>query len=192
MIVADIVAIILIALFCLLGLWLGFGKGLAFFTKGIFGFIISIFVCYCFGGLILNISFVNQLVVNWHNSMADKGGFVGFLALIRIEIIVYYIVLFFIVTILRIIIVKIIKSIVEIDNVFFKVVNKFFGIVFFFGVLILLTLLIFQIIFAFQGAEGGFITSLQGSFFGLDKLYMDNPFLVIIKIIRLEIVIPVS
>ena len=80
MLIADWIVIILIALFCLLGLGLGFGRGLKFFTKGIFGVFIAVFVCYCVGGLILNIGFVNELVTNLHTTFENGNGFFKFLA----------------------------------------------------------------------------------------------------------------
>lgn len=195
MIVADLIAIILIALFCLLGLWLGFGKGLSFFTKGIFGVIISVFVCYCFGGFILKISFVNNLVLDLNQKMSEGGGFLKFLADIHFEMIVYYIVLFIITLILRAIIVKIIKSVVEVKNVFMKVINKTLGMVFFVGVLVMFTLIAFQIVQAIGGSTAeSFAASLKGSFFKLDELYLNNPLMVIIEIFtfRFEYTVPVT
>ena len=55
MLIADWVALGLILLFAVLGLLLGFGRGLRFFTKGIFGFIISVIFCYFLGGLIIKL-----------------------------------------------------------------------------------------------------------------------------------------
>lgn len=193
MITADLVAIILVATFCLLGLWLGFGRGLAFFTKGIFGIFISVIVCYCLGGFILNVDFVNELVTSLNAKMSEGGGFLQFLASVHFEIVVYYIVLFIITLVVRIIIVRIIRSIAEINNVFIKILNKTFGMVFFVCVLILFTLLVFQIIYAIGGTTSdNFAASLSGSFFKLDKLYSENPILALIKIFRDEIIVPVT
>ena len=58
--IIDWIFIGLIALFILLGLLIGFGKGLRFFTKGFFGFIISIIICYFIGALIIKISFIGS------------------------------------------------------------------------------------------------------------------------------------
>lgn len=190
MILADIIAIILVALFCLLGLWLGLSKGLVLFTRGIFGLIISIFFCYTFGGLILGIEPVGNFVMDLHNSMEAKGGFLGFLAMIRTEIIVYYIALFIVVTLLRVLVVRLIKNILEIDNVVFKVINKVTGVIFFLAMLVLLWLVAFQIIYALEGAGlVSFGANLKGSFFALDKVYENNPLIAFIKIIKLEYVI---
>ena len=57
MILADWIVIALIAFFCLLGILFGFGKGLKFFTQGIFGVFIAVIVCYTLGGVIYNLSF---------------------------------------------------------------------------------------------------------------------------------------
>ena len=186
MITADLVAIIIIALSCLLGLWLGFGKALSFFTRGIIGFIISILICYSFGGFFLQIDFVYNFVTGLGQTMSDKGGFFEILATIHFEVIVYYVVLFIIVTIMRIMIVKIIKMIVEINNVVIKIINKIFGMVIFVGVTILITILVFQVIYAIGGTiAANFGAKLEGSIFGLDKVYNENPFMTLIEIFKI-------
>lgn len=191
MLIADWIVIILIALFCLLGLGLGFGRGLKFFTKGIFGVFIAIFVCYCVGGLILNIGFVNELVTNLHTTFENGNGFFKFLASIRFEIVVYYVSLFIVVLFIRFIIIKIIVSVVEVNNVFMKIINKTLGVIFFAAVLVLLVLLVFQIIYAIGGPTAeNFLAYIKGSFFKLDYIYENNPFIMIIKIIRLEFTVP--
>lgn len=51
----DSVTLIVAIILAGLGLVLGFGRTLKFFTKGIFGFILSIFICASFGGMIAGI-----------------------------------------------------------------------------------------------------------------------------------------
>ena len=112
MILADWIILALLLIFALLGMLLGFGKGLKIFTGGIFGVAISIFVCYAVGGLIINIGFIQSALMNMRSAIAAKdNGFCDFLLTIHIDIIVYYVALFIIVQILRIIIVIIIASI---------------------------------------------------------------------------------
>ena len=62
MIVADFIFIGVAAVVAFLGWLIGFGKTLKFFTSGIFGILISVFVCYCLGGIIMNIGFVSDLL----------------------------------------------------------------------------------------------------------------------------------
>ncbi len=194
MLIADWVAIGLLAFFALLGLIFGFGKGLRFFTKGFFGFLISIFFCYCLGGLIIKISFVQNLLNMLVEAVTDKGTFCDILLAIRIDIIVYYVTLFIIVQILRIIIVSIISRVFEIENVFLKVINKVFGMVLFVGVLIVLTMIAFQIICLIGGTtEAGFIEKISGSKLKLDWFYENNPLTEIIELLfKIEIRIPVQ
>ena len=175
--VADLVAVGVIAVFALLGVLVGFGKGLRFFTKGIFGVIISIFVCYCIGGFIMELPFVQQLLAKFAELWADKGGvFFDFIRKIRVEVIVYYIVLFIIVQIIRIIIVAILKHVAEAKVIFMKVINRILGAVLFVAMGVLLSLLVFQIIYWIGGETAAkFDEMLGGSLFGLDKLFENNP-----------------
>ncbi|MDE5942914.1 MAG: hypothetical protein K2H30_01730 [Clostridia bacterium] len=176
MILADWIAIAVVAAFILIGALVGFGKGLKFFTSGIFGIIISILVCYLIGGMVLEIPFVQELLEKFINALAGKNKFCNFLLKIHIEIVVYYLVLFIIVSAARVLIVFLLKRFVEIDRPVFKLINKLLGILFFLIVLVLLTFLVFQIIYWIGGsAYTGFKQHLAGSFFKLDKLLDANP-----------------
>ena len=107
---------------------------------------------------------------------------------IHIDVIVYYVGLFIAVTIIRLIIVKVIKSIVEIDNVFLIILNKTFGVILFVGVMFMLMLFAFQIVALIGGnTQADFLLKLSGSKLKLDWLFEHNPFMTIIKYIRIEI-----
>lgn len=176
MIIADWIAIAVVAAFIVLGALVGFGKGIKFFTSGVFGIIISIIVCYLIGGMVLKISYVQEILGKFIEALTDKNKFCDFLLKIHIEIVVYYIVLFIIVSAARVLIVYLLKRFVEIDKPVFKVINKFLGIFFFLIVLVLLTLFIFQVIYWIGGSVyADFHKSLTGSFFKLDKLLEANP-----------------
>ena len=188
MIVADWVVIALVALFAICGMLFGFGKGLKFFTGGIFGIIISVFVCYALGGLIYNIGFVHNGLNSFRAALEKNGsGFCKFLLTIRIETIVYYVALFIAVTIIRILLVKIIKGFVEIDNMFIIVLNKIFGVVFFIAVLFLLMLFVFWIIALIKGPNATDFTAIAESKLKLGWLYEHNPFMTIIKVIWVKV-----
>lgn len=177
MIIADWVAVGAVALFILFGLLAGFGKGLKFFTGGIFGVIISVFVCYCLGGLILKLQFVQDLLDKFRDVWAG-GKAAGVLNKIHLDLIVYYIALFIVIQIIRVIVVAVLKHLLEIDMVVFKIINKILGALFFLAILIFLTLTVFQII-SWVGGETArdFEKLLEGSFFKLDKLFENNPLL---------------
>lgn len=195
MILADWIAIVLIAFFCLLGILCGFGRGLAFFTKGIFGIIIAVFVCYTFGGVIYNLGFVQTMLNGLVTAMTNSGGgFAQFLISIHIELIVYYVALFILTLIIRLIIVIAIRNVAEMNNPFMKVINKTLGMVFFVAVLVVLTLVVFQIIAAIGGdTSANFFAKLEGSKLRLDAIYEMNPLLKIFKItIVKKVEIPVE
>lgn len=182
MLTADIVIMVAFIVFVLLGVILGFGRGLKFITSGIFGIIISIFVCYLIFGLVLDISFVKDLCDDLLVLLENSGSVGSFFASIHIDFVVLAIVLFLIVQILRIIIVKIIKGVVEINNPACKVINKVLGAVFFALLLIAVVLILFQIVALIGGTTAeNFLAGLDGSLFGLDALYNNNPLLSIIS-----------
>lgn len=184
--VADLVAVAVVAGFALLGVFVGFGRGLKFFTKGIFGVIISIFVCYCIGGLIMKLPFVQELLTKFAALWADKEGFFfDVIRKIRVEIIVYYIVLFIVVQIIRIIIVAILKHIAEAKVLVMKVINRILGAILFVVMGVLLSLLVFQIIYWIGGDTAeSFDNMLGGSLFGLDKLFENNPLIYIVDYLK--------
>ena len=159
-----------------LGMLFGFGKLLKFFTGGIVGFIISIFVVYFFTGIVSGWGFVKELMERLHTVMAEAdNGFVDFLMDIGIEKIILYVALFIIAQIIRIIIVNIIKGIVEMNNPVMKVINKFFGLVFLIAVVCCLTLIVFQIVHAIGGETAeNFRQSITGTF-RLEWVFDNNP-----------------
>ena len=185
----DILIIGLIVVFCIFGMLFGFGKGLKFFTGGILGIIISIFICYALGGVIIRISFVQNGLNNFRAMLAGKNNaFCDILNAIHIDIIIYYIILFIVVTIIRIIIVRIIKSFVEIENIALIAINKIMGIVLFVGAFIMILLLVFWIISMIGGTTAEkFALTVSHSKIGLNKLYLNNPFMTIIKVIKIRI-----
>ena len=65
--VIDAVTIVVAILLAGLGMFVGFGRTLRFFTDGIFGFIISVVFCFAFGGLIASIGPVAE-GISWLNN----------------------------------------------------------------------------------------------------------------------------
>ena len=176
MLTADYIVLGLLLVFVLIGALVGFGKGLKFFTSGIFGIIISVFVCYLIFGLVLSWSVVSDLLARFNGWLREQGSVGTFFADIYIDRVVLAVVLFLIVQIVRMIIVKILKSIFEIDNIFVKVINKVVGAVFFAAVFVALLLFAFQIVSWIGGdTAANFLGYFDGSALLLDKLYLNNP-----------------
>ena len=85
MVFIDAVTIITAIALAGLGIFVGFGRTLEFFTKGIFGFIISVLFCAAFGGLIAGIGPVAE-GINWLN--AKLGEAWEFLATIHLATVI--------------------------------------------------------------------------------------------------------
>lgn len=187
----DILIIGLTVVFCIFGMLFGFGKGLKFFTSGILGIIISVFVCYALGGVILKASFVQNWLLNFREMLARKdNAFCDILNAIHLEVVLYYVILFIVVTIIRIIIVKLIKSFVEIENIALIAINKILGIVLFVGAFLMILLLVFWIISLIGGGtSSSFGNTVSQSKIGLKWLYENNPFMEIIKFIKIKITV---
>lgn len=186
MITADIIAIGAFIIFTLLGSVVGFGNGLKFITRGTFGKILSVIICYFLFGIVISLPFVNDLLIKFANHLSEQNnGFLNFLLTIRIDLIVFAIVLFILVQLAKQLIVAIISSIMNAKNPVIKVINKVTGVILFLALFIILVLIIFQIVAWISGVDGGLFGYLNGSIFGLDYVYVNNPLNALFENIRL-------
>ena len=168
----DSVTLIAAILLAGLGLALGFGRTLKFFTKGIFGFILSVFICVSFGGMIAGI----PAVAEWIGSLNEKLGEAwSFLGTIHLATVIYYVVLFLVVQLLRILVVKLIAGLFSADVLPVRVINRVLGAVLMVAAVLLLLLLAFAIVAIFGETQGviDFVAKLDGTFLG--TLYTNNP-----------------
>ncbi len=172
MLIIDWVALGIVAVMALLGLLLGFGKGLKFFTSGIFGVIISIVVCWLFGEMFRSLPFVQSLLAKIASLWAEQEGFFfDLLRRISAETVIYYIVLFFIIQILRIVIVLLIKKIAESEVTVIKVLNKIFGLVMFVAIgIFFLSFGIYVVAWVGGSTYEEVLGQFNGSVFGFDYL----------------------
>ena len=176
MLTADYIVLGLLVVFVLVGSLVGFGNGLKFFTSGIFGVIISVFVCYLIFGLVLSWDAVAGLLDKFSGWLYEQGTAGTFFADIHIDKVALAVVLFIVVQIVRMIIVKVLGSIFEINNMFVKVINKTLGAVFFAAVFAALLLIVFQVVTWIGGdTELNFVSNFEGSKLLLDELYYNNP-----------------
>ncbi len=186
MVLADWIAIGIVLLFGLLGALMGFGKTLKFITGGILGVIISVVICYFLYGVVVSWPFSQDLMAKIVSSLrgADNG-FCNFLLNIHIEIVALCAIMFLVVQLARIIIVKLIKNVAEINNVVFKVINKVLGAVLMLAIVTMLVLIVFQIISWVGGSTAmDFAAKLDGSVFKIDELFAHNPLLELVNYIR--------
>ncbi len=179
MITADWVALVLILLFLVFGLISGFAGGVRFLTKGVFGVIISVVVCYFIFGWVASLGFVQELLGKLNSAIAGgaESGFRYVLAYsIHIDYVILAIVLFIVVSILRVLLVKLFCGIMESSNVVIKIVNKVFGVVLWLAILAMLVLLAMQIVTWIGGSSYDSVADwLSGSTLKLDVLLEKNP-----------------
>ncbi len=187
MITADYVAIILFLALIILGAWIGFGKGLELITRGFVGSAISVVGCYFVYGIILDWAFVQSLLAKFVEFMqAQENGFCDFLISIRVDMIVFFAVLFLIVQLIRKLAIAIIKNFFEMDILVMRLINKVLGVALALFVLFSITLIVFQIItWAGEDSVSAVLEVFKGSVFGLDKLFLNNPLNSIIESIKL-------
>lgn len=179
MIIADWIALALVLGFAVLGFLIGFGGGLKFFTHGIFGIIISIVVCYFFLGVVLSWGFVQDLSARIDEAIIGDGTSNMRVWLAENSFVnkaIIAVIVFFVVQLLRILIVNLLKGLLEAPNLLCKIINKTLGVIFFLAVFIFLALLIAHVISWVGGSTVDTITEyLSGSALWLDKLFLNNP-----------------
>lgn len=166
------VTVLIAAVLAVFGAALGFGRTLRFFTKGLFGIIISVFLCATFGGMIAGIPAVADWIAQLNGKLGDVW---GFLETIRLATVIYYIVLFFVMTLLRILIVRLIGTAFSAPVLPVRILNRVFGAVLAVGGTLLFVLFVFAVlrIFGETSFVQGIASELEGSFLGL--LYENNP-----------------
>ncbi|MDR0752364.1 MAG: hypothetical protein LBF12_07290 [Christensenellaceae bacterium] len=144
-----LVAFIIIAL---LGLLLGFGKILKIFTSGPFGLIISIIFCAFLGGTLQSVPFIADFITSINQKAIDIASFFQY---IKPGIVVYYIVMFLIVQIFRMFVVKLIKTLMEIEKPAIKLLNRILGLVFSVAFSSAFLLLFFAVVEIFDSTQFG-------------------------------------
>ena len=94
------------------------------------------------------------------------------------------VILFFVIQILRRLVVALIAEIVEIDFLPMKIVNRVGGAVLLLAFSVMLSLIALQICAWVNGVNGAVYQALSGSVFGLDRLFFHNPINSIFEAIR--------
>ena len=168
----DSVTLIAAILLAGLGLVLGFGRTLKFFTKGIFGFILSVFICASFGGMIAGIPAVAEWIGGLNARLGEAWSFLG---TIHLATVIYYIVLFLVVQLVRILVVKLIAGLFSADVLPVRIINRILGAALMVAAVLLLLLHAFAIVAIFGETQGviDFVARLDGTFLG--TLYANNP-----------------
>ena len=171
MIVVDWIFLGIILGGLVLGALFGFGGIFKFFTTGVFGIIISIAVCVFIGTAFYGTC--EPLLDKLRDAIvANENWFCQFLGKLNVQVILYYIIMFVIVWLLRFIMVKVIGAVTKSENKVIKIMNRIFGSLF----LLLVLLLIFFFVLFVIGWVGGptadnFSEYLAGGALRLDRLF---------------------
>ena len=181
MVLADWIFLGGLLLCIAIGALLGFGKVLSalVLNKGV-RIIVAIFVCYSFGGMILAIPAVTNLLAE----LSAKWAHIDILIDIHLDIIIYYIVLFLITMLIIWILSKIVKGVSEIEVLPVKILNKVAGAILFTAFALALMLLAFQIIIWIGGNTAtSFAEKISDSTI-IKPLFENNPLLKLVEIIK--------
>lgn len=182
---ADWIAIAVIIVSILLGALLGFGKILAFLTNKVFGKITAVFICYTFGGMFMSFGFVQKFLA-WIASLwtTHDNFFCNVLTHIHPEVIIFEVVFFIAVYWILKLFALLAKAVLEIKVKPVLIINKVGGALIMLATAILIWLVVFQVIYWIGGETSqNFLNSLQHSLFALDKLYLNNPLLGLVKVV---------
>lgn len=165
-----------------LGALLGFGKVFSFFVLNkVVRIILAVYICYTFGGIILGIPFISQLL----SDLAANWAHIEFLKAINLEIKIYYIALFLITMLVILILSKIIRGISESKLLAIRILNKIGGAILFGVLAITIMLTVFQVIAAIGGqtaADFDNLLSVKANAI-LRPMYENNPMLKVIDLI---------
>ena len=172
----NVAFFIIMALAIIFGLFGGFGKVLTLTTKGILGKIMTIVICYCIFGLVLDISSVKKILDNFVGTLKNNPNFFkDVLLFLRVELIAFAICLYFVVRISLKLLARLVDVFMHKDNKAIMIINKTLGVILATLLAFLFILIVFQIVFWISGPSGSVYESLKGSLFGLDRLYLNNP-----------------
>lgn len=186
MIIADVIVLISFLACMIIGSAFGFGRVLKWVTGGVSGKIISVVICYFIYGVVLYWGFVQALMLKFTTVLQEDGSWIcRVLLTIRIDMIVFFAVLFVVVQGLRKLVVSIIGKVMSVDNKVISVVNRILGVVLLTVFAAICMLIAFQVIAWVSGTEGEFYQGLNGSVFGLDSVFRDNPLNSVFESIRL-------
>lgn len=168
----DIISIVFLIIVALGGYAMGFGKSLKAITGGVVGFIISIFVCIAFGGSLQGLPFIKSFI-EYVNTAATQAW--EFLGVLQLGYVAFYVIMFLIVQLARIIVVNTIAKIDYSQNRAIVIINKILGSILCLGFVGGIILLVMAALSFFE--EMTFVENLLNKFSDsyLYVVYNNNP-----------------
>ena len=183
----DLIVLGLLLLAVLLGFLLGFGKTLTFATGGFVGKIIATYFCYVLYSVVLSLPVIQGFIAIFVEYLANQNNiFFTILLYLRVELWLFGVVLFIAIQLIRMLIVRIIRGVFEIDVPVIKFINRVGGAIFMLAIVVSLLLVVGQILAWTTGVDGPIYQYLEGSFIKLDYVFRNNPLNGIIESINIK------
>ncbi len=184
MIGADYLAIGGACLFAVLGAALGFGRSLKVLNKGITGRIITLVIAYFLFGIIISLDQTKSAQAKFVEYLkSQNNGFCDFLVTIRVETILTAVCIFVAVMLVQLLVVNVLAGILESKTGGVRVLNSILGVLLGVAEFIALAIIVLEVAYLVGGgADGAMAENLKGSFFSLDKIYLNNPLSAIFRI----------
>ena len=184
----DLFFVVTIAIFVLVGFFMGLGRVLKSLTKHLPGKIAAVLFTYFIYGTVLNLPFVQKLLADFVNMIVGWDNIGGkILLIIRIDMIVFAAALFIAVRLAQKLTVSILASIIQSKNALFTVANRFGGALLSGACVFIIFLIFFQIAAWITDDTGTMYQLLEGSRIGLDQLFLHNPLNAITEIANLSL-----
>lgn len=182
MITVDYLVIACACVFAVVGAAMGFGRCLRVLNKGVVGRIVTVIVTYYLLGIVLTLDVTKNAQIKFIEFLTAKNnGLCDFLLIIKSEVIVVALVVFFAVMLIQTLITSVVSAILGSQGKGVKLLNGALGAALSLVEFIALLLLVLEVVYLFSGAESEIYGKFVGSYFGLDEIYLNNPLSVLVK-----------
>lgn len=184
----DLFFVIALGAAAILGLVQGMGKVLKRLTRHLPGKIAAVVFTYFLFGTVLGLDFVQVILTEFVEMIAGWDNFFGkLLLIIRVDMIVFAVVLFFAVRLALKLAVSVLASFLEAKNPLSGIINRIGGALLSAACIFIVFLIVFQFAAWSTGFDGAMYEALADSRIGLDKLFLNNPLNAITETARLSL-----
>lgn len=171
----NLVSIWIVLAAAAFGFLAGGGRVLRWTVNGWIGKVLAVVVTYFLLGFVMNLGISRRITARFVDALTAKGNWIcKLLLIVRIDVILWAVLLFFAVWLLQKALAAAVDSLLDQEGAR-RWINRVLGLLLTLALLFVHALLLFQIVFWFTGTDGSLYHYLQGSFMRLDRLYENNP-----------------